>query len=200
LTAFFAQQRWLTAPLHHALMPPELLNPLLHWLGGTPCFRVYARGRREQSWRIVAVYASQRRNVESRFPVLRGALTTWAEDVIAIGWDFALELLDEQFDEPASPWHPVAVAAGRLNDPVRRQAAGADGSPTCSEIMAHECGHTWQAARLGAVYLPLVGSVTFFREGPHSWNRFENEASEEGLFGGIVNRSVCAELMRHFSD
>ena len=66
---------------------------------------------------------------------------------------------------------------------------------SASEVIAHECGHTWQALRMGPAYLPLVGAVTWFQEGPNPWNRFENEASEEGLFGGIVNRSVCPRLM-----
>ena len=181
-------------------MPPELLNPFLHWLGGTPCFRVHARGKRESRWRIVSVYAHHRRDVESRWPILAGALTTWAADVISIGWDFALELLSEQMEEPASRDDPVAVIGGSLRDIKRRRVADGDASPTCSEVMAHECGHTWQAARLGMYYLPLVGSVTWFREGNQPWNRFENEASEQGLFGGIVNGSVCDELMRQIEE
>ena len=50
--------------------------------------------------------------------------------------------------------------------------------------------------------LPRVGvpasrsrSFTLWREGPHWYNGFENQASEDGLFGGIVNGSVQAELM-----
>jgi hypothetical protein len=38
--------------------------------------------------------------------------------------------------------------------------------------------------------------VTLFREGPHSWNYFENQASELGQFGGIVKASVCPELLK----
>jgi hypothetical protein len=176
-------------------MPPELLNPFLHWLGGTPCFCVYGKGRREAEWRVIGVYAAHCRDSDSRFPLWGGACTTWGVDVIAVGWDFALELLLEQQEEPASRWRPVEVAGGRLCDIRRRAAVGAGPGLTCSEVMAHECGHTWQARRMGPVYLPLVGSVTFFREGPHPWNRFENEASEQGLFGGLVPRSVCPELM-----
>jgi hypothetical protein len=37
--------------------------------------------------------------------------------------------------------------------------------------------------------------VTLFREGPHRWNFFENQTSELGQFGGIVNGSVLPELM-----
>ena len=177
-------------------MPPELLNPFLHWLGGAPCFRVHARGKCEPHWRIVSVYAHNRRDVDSRWPILAGALTTWAVDVISVGWDFAAELLAEQMEEPTSRFNPIAVIGGSLRDLKRRRGADGGANPTCSEVMAHECGHTWQAARLGMYYLPLVGSVTWFREGPRPWNRFENEASEQGLFGGIVNGSVCEELMR----
>ena len=177
-------------------MLAELLDPVFHWLGGEPCCRVYGKARRERDWRVIAVYATRRRDDDSRWPLLRSSCTTLAADVIAIGWDFARELLREQRAEPASRSRPVEVAGGRLSDYWRRTAAGVYGEPSVSEVMAHECGHTWQARRLGPVYLPLVGSVTLFREGPKPWNRFENEASEQGLFGGIVNRSVCRELMR----
>ena len=51
------------------------------------------------------------------------------------------------------------MAGGRLSDPRRRAAAGVHVGPSVSEVLAHECGHTWQALRLGPVYLPLVGSV-----------------------------------------
>ncbi|HYV36150.1 MAG TPA: hypothetical protein VE988_10630 [Gemmataceae bacterium] len=181
-------------------MPPTLLDPFLHWLGGTPCFRVYGKSRRERDWRIVAVYANHRRDWDGRWPLLAGCCTTWAADVIAIGWDFALGLLREQAAVPASRSNPVAVAGGRLGDSQRRAAADVSCGPGCSEVMAHECGHTWQAIRMGAIYLPLVGSVTLFGEGPHPRNRFENEASEQGLFGGLVNGSVCAPLMRQLTS
>ena len=64
-----------------------------------------------------------------------------------------------------------------------------------SEVVAHECGHTGQVRRLGAIYWPVGGALTLFREGPHWYNGFENQASEEGQFGGLVNGSVCPELM-----
>jgi hypothetical protein len=177
-------------------VPPEILDPLLHWLGGAPCFRIFGKARRETDWRIVAVYAKHRRDLVSPWPLWSGTCTTWAADAIAVGCDFAFDLLREQVAEPASRWHPVTVTGGRLRDINRRNAAGATCVPSTSEVMAHECGHTWQARRMGPVYLPLVGSVTLFREGPNPWNRFENEASEQGLFGGLVPRSVCPELMK----
>jgi hypothetical protein len=177
-------------------MLSDLLDPLIHWLGGTPCLRVYGKARCESDWRIIAVYANHRRDLVSPWPIWSGACTTWAADAIAVGWDFALELLREQLVETASCLHPVAVVGGRLRGLSRRNAAGANGAPSISEVMAHECGHTWQARRMGPIYLPLVGSVTLFREGPHPWNRFENEASEQGMFGGLVPRSVCPELLK----
>lgn len=91
---------------------------------------------------------------------------------------------------------PVAVAGGRLDDVERRRHAGGPSLAGASEILAHECGHTCQALRMGAVYLPLVGATTLFGEGPHPWNRFENDASEQGLFGGIVSRSVHPRLIK----
>jgi hypothetical protein len=87
------------------------------------------------------------------------------------------------------------VGGGRIGDLARRAAAGAPSIPTASEVLAHECGHTWQALRLGPTYWPLGATVTLFREGPNPWNRFENQASELGQFGGLVNGSVCAALM-----
>ncbi len=87
------------------------------------------------------------------------------------------------------------MAGGRLHDAFRRDAADASPFPSASEILAHECGHTWQVLRMGLLYWPIGGTVTLFREGQHWWNHFENQASEQGQFGGIVNGSVCDELM-----
>jgi hypothetical protein len=173
----------------------DLLTDWLHWWGGSPCFRVYGKGRRERAWRVISVYATHRRNADSRWPLWRGTCVTWTAEVIVVGWDFAEGLLREQAEAPASRCRPVEVAGGRVGDLLRRAAAGVPDFPTASEVLAHECGHTWQALRMGPAYLPLVGAVTWFQEGPNSWNRFENEASEEGLFGGLVNRSVCPRLM-----
>jgi hypothetical protein len=47
--------------------------------------------------------------------------------------------------------------------------------------------------------LPLVGAVTLFREGPHLWNYFENQASEQGQFGGLVCGSVCAQWIERLA-
>src|SRR5262249_19793836 len=92
--------------------------------------------------------------------------------------------------------HPVDVAGGRIRDLLRRAAAGTSNFATASEVLAHECGHTWQARRVrsGLVYLPVVGSVTWFGGGPHFWNHFENQASELGQFGGLVQGSVGRAL------
>jgi hypothetical protein len=116
--------------------------------------------------------------------------------VIAIGCDFAEGVLEEQIESPASREHPVEVLSGRLHhgrDPsaVRLQSF--------SEVMAHECGHTYQARRLGPLYLLTGALFTWWREGPHWWNRFENRASELGQFGGIVDGSVRADLWERVS-
>ena len=51
------------------------------------------------------------------------------------------------------------------------------------------------------LYLPAGALFTWWREGRHWWNVFENQASAEGQLGGIVNGSVCPELMRRvFGD
>jgi hypothetical protein len=171
-----------------------LLTRWLRWLGGTPCLRVYGKARAESRWRILDVYAVRRRDAGSRLPLWRATCITWTDRVIAVGWDFAEQLLAEQKAAPASRDCPVEVAGGRIRDPQRRFASGAREKASASEVLAHECGHTWQALRLGPAYLPLVGALTLFREGPHPWNHFENQASEQGQFGGLVSGSVSADL------
>jgi hypothetical protein len=175
-------------------MLDDWLTDWLRWLGGTPDFRIYGKGRREGAWRTIDVYATPRRNRDSRWPLWRGTCITWTSEVIVVGWDFAEELLREQAAAPASRRRPVAVAGGRISDTRRRAAVGVRHGAGASEVLAHECGHTWQALRIGPAYLPLVGAVTLFGEGPHPWNHFENEASEEGRFGGLVDGSVGPSL------
>jgi hypothetical protein len=180
----------------------QLATSAMRRLSGRPCFQIYGKARGESTWRIIGVYATHRRNYDSRWPayLFRGTCTTWTGEIIAVGWDFAEEVLREQMSEPASREHPVEVSAGGLRDPHRRAAAGAEPWASASEILAHECGHTWQMLRLGLLYWPIGGAFTLFREGPHWWNRFENQASEVGQFGGIVNGSVCEDLMRRLSE
>jgi hypothetical protein len=176
-------------------MIDDWLTDWLHWIGGTPCFAIHAKARCECVWRVVDIYASTRRDRDSLLPLWRGTCVTWTSQVISVGWDFANGVLREQVREPASRQRPVEVVGGRLRDWRRRVKSGAGETPSLSEILAHECGHTWQALRIGPAYLALVGAVTLFHEGPHGWNHFENEASALGQFGGIVNGSVCDELM-----
>jgi hypothetical protein len=166
--------------------------------GGVPCFRVYGKARREPDWREIDVFATHRRNADSRWPpfLFRGTCITWTAAVISVGWDFAEEVLREQVSEPASRERFVAVASGRLGDPIRRHSAGANPFASASEVLAHECGHTGQARRYGWAYLPAGAAFTLFREGPRWYNGFENQASEQGQFGGIINGSVHPELMR----
>jgi hypothetical protein len=166
-------------------------------LGGQPSFRIYGKARPQPEWRIIDVFASDRRDSGSRWPRFfwRGTCITWSDAVIAVGWDFAEEVLREQVRNPASREHPVEVVGGRIRDDARRAAGGGPLFAAASEVLAHECGHTAQVRRLGIAYWPVVGSVTLFREGRHWWNHFENQASEQGQFGGIVNGSVCTELM-----
>jgi hypothetical protein len=156
---------------------------------GTPCFQVHGKARWERTWRIIDVFATHRRDADSRWPrpFWPGTCITWSSALIVVGWDFAEHVLREQVEAPASREHPVEVPGGRI--------AGARGYVRASEVLAHEIGHTGQALRLRAAYLPVVGALTLFREGPHWWNHFENQASADGQFGGLVNGSVCAELM-----
>jgi hypothetical protein len=174
----------------------DAVSGVLRRLGGPPCFRVYGRAAYESDWHVIDIIATHRRDATSRWPLWRGTCITWTAGVIAVGWDFAALVLREQMREPASRERPLVVAGGRVNDWRRRLAAGASSQPSASEVLAHECGHTGQARRLGAWYWPLGGAVTLFREGPHRWNRFENEASATGQLGGIVSGSVREELLR----
>lgn len=177
-----------------------LLTSWLRVLGREPCFRVYGKARAEREWRVIEVFATHRRDLASSWPLWAGTCTTWTDCVIAVGWEFAASVLREQQTLPASREYPVVVAGGRIRDVSRRLAAAADALASATEILAHECGHTYQALQLGPVYLPVVGSVTLFREGPRWWNRFENRASEEGVFGGIVQGSVSAVLLERVRD
>jgi hypothetical protein len=165
--------------------------------GGVPCFRIYGKARREADWRVLDVFATRRRDRDSRWPpwLFRGTCITWTASVIAVGWDFAEDVLREQVSEPASRERPVEVVAGRLRDHLRRADAGGPAFPNATEVLAHECGHTWQARRLGWAYWPVGAAVTLFREGRHWWNHFENQSSEQGQFGGIVNGSVHPVLI-----
>lgn len=173
-----------------------------HLIGGAPSFRIHGRSRRESAWRTIDVYATPRRSRDSRWPhpFWRGTCIAWTAHVIAVGWDLAECVLREQAACPASRECPVVVAGGRLNIIERRNAVGALAMPSASEVLAHECGHTAQALCLGSLYWPSGAVFTLFREGTGWWHGFENQASEEGQFGGIVNGSVCPELMRQLAS
>lgn len=171
------------------------LSCWLRWLGGAPCFRIFGKDRREADWREIDVFATERRDYHSRWPLWRGTCITWTDRVIVVGWDFAAEVWREQLAVPASRQYPVEVQGGRIRGTQQRTAAGAPSIALAGEVLAHECGHTYQARRLGAAYLPLVGAVTLFREGSNWWNHFENQASERGQFGGFVTGSVARELL-----
>ena len=171
---------------------------MLSWLfikmGGPPAFQVYGKGESEATWRVIDVLATDRRNSTSRWPFFGGTCITWTSRVIAVGWDFAEWVLREQVESPASRDRPVEVLGGRLRDKPRRSAASAPSFPLASEILAHECGHTRQARRFGPLYLPIGALFTWWREGRHWWNWFENQASEIGQFGGIISGSVHPDL------
>lgn len=167
-----------------------MLSEWLHLFGGEPCFRIYGKARPERGWRTISVFATHRRDMTSRWPLWAGTCITWTSEVIVVGWDFAEMLYREQVECPASREYPVSVMGGRIRDGRRRAAVGGVSCATASEIMAHECGHTRQALRLGLLYLPFVGAVTLCREGDRPWNHFENDASEQGLFGGFVQGGV----------
>jgi hypothetical protein len=173
----------------------RVLSSWLRWMGGTPCFQVYGKTQPETGWRILDIYATHRRDADSSWPLWRGTCITWTSNVIVIGWDFARQVAAEQVASPVNRQRPIEVCGGRLHDASRRKEGGGGEGPSASEILAHECGHTLQALRLGPLYLPLAGPLTLFREGPHLWNYFENRASELGQFGGLVEGSLCRALL-----
>src|SRR5262245_44577613 len=113
-----------------------MIDGLVSWwlrrLGGTSCFQIYGKTRRESDWRIIHVYATHRRNADSRWPLWRGTCITWTSEVIVVGWDFADRLVGEQSATPASREHPVEVVGGRLGDWERRLKAGASGQCSVS--------------------------------------------------------------------
>src|SRR5262249_51806075 len=51
----------------------------LRWLGGAPAFQVYGKARRERDWRVVDVFATHRRDLDSRWPAYlwRGTSIAW---------------------------------------------------------------------------------------------------------------------------
>ena len=155
-----------------------------------PAFSVWGRGLRETDWHLIHVLATDRRNHDGRLPLFRGCCITWTRSVIAVGWDFAEWLIREQVESPCSREHPQVVLGGCL----RYRSEGVPTLPSASEIMAHECGHTAQARQMAGWYWPFGGTFTLFLEGPRPWNRFENQASNYGAFGGIVTGSVCPRL------
>jgi hypothetical protein len=163
---------------------------------GSPGFQVYGKGRTERRFFTIDIYCTPLRNWDSGIPLFAGVCITWTDRIISVGVDFALALLHEQQIEPASRDYPVEVAAQRLSDSSRRRKIHAPSWPSYSEVMAHECGHTAQARRMGGLYWLIGGALTLCREGPHWWNEFENQASEGGIFGGIVPGSVDYGLWR----
>jgi hypothetical protein len=174
----------------------NLVSTGFRLIGGAPCFRIWAKARCEKRWRVVDVYATGRRNFDSGWPapMWPGVCITWTAEIIAVGWDFAESVYRGQREFPVSRDDPVIVESGRLHGRNRRSALGA------CEVLAHECGHTWQATRMGLHYWPIGATFTLFREGPYLWNCFENEASEQGMFGGFVSGSVSAKLLRRVNE
>jgi hypothetical protein len=171
----------------------EIVTSLIRACSGRPCFRIYGRASYEPDWHVIDIFATHRRDYSSRWPLWRATCITWASSVIAVGWDFASWIIRDEKETPTSREKPVTVLGGRLRVAAPRLAVGAAAAPTAAEILAHECGHSGQARRFGALYWPLVGPVTLTREGWHWWNHFENQASETGQYGGIVAGTVWME-------
>lgn len=175
------------------MIAPLLRNLTTAWR--TPAsFQVHGKTLKETSWRLITVQAFPWRNHEGgRFP-FRGTCTCWSPSFVAVGLDFAQQLLSDPSVWQITRERPVAVAAQSLSNFEKRRRAGASARPSHAEVLAHEIGHTLQARRYRLLYLPLVGSVTRFGEGPRWWQRFENEASAVGQFGGILADSVTSPL------
>lgn len=173
----------------------EWVSSFYRLVQGTPAFRVYGKGRSESRFSVIDIYATSLRDFSSGVPLMAGVCITWTSTVISVGWDFAEGVVREQVESPASRQYPVTVRGSRLNDAHRRQTVSAPAWPSHSEVLAHECGHTAQGRRMGGLYWLVGALLTRCREGPRWWNRFENQASEGGQFGGIVSGSVCDRLL-----
>jgi hypothetical protein len=171
-------------------MPRDAVSALFRRIGGRPCFQIHGRASYEPEWHLIDVIATHRRDCPGGWPLIRGTCITWSASVIAVGWDFAANVVRAQNFQPASRERPVIVSGARL----RAGRPTEYGPPSASEILAHECGHTGQARRLGFWYWPTGAAFTLFREGDRWWNRFENEASATGEFGGIVSGSLDGRL------
>jgi len=174
----------------------DLVSTVIRRLSSQPAFRIFGKANYEPQWHTIDVFATHRRDAVSGWPVWRGHCITLTANVIAVGWDFATELVTEEATQPSTCQKPMAVFGGRLKDLDRRQLAGAEPWYSASELMAHECGHTAQARRLGWFYWPLGATFTLFREGPKWWNQFENQASENGQFGGIIPGTLHPRLVK----
>lgn len=170
------------------------VSSLFRAFAGPASFQVYGKACYERDWHVIDIYANHWRDCDSRFPFFRGCCITWTSSIIAVGCDFAEGFLREQMESPVSREFPLVVAGGRLRDNARRLKACASLCASASEIMAHECGHTGQGRRMGFLYWLFGGMFTLCREGPRFWNRFENQASETGMLGGIVKGSISSEF------
>jgi hypothetical protein len=140
--------------------------------------QVYVKGINETKWRIANVKAFKSHNFNSSAP-WAGAQMTVDAHTIHVGEDFLAMLKTEVAIKSSAgqnlmgPPAPVSVEGGTL---------GSDFS--MSEIMAHEGGHTPQAANMGTLrYWLKVGSQTLKGEAGSPWER---DASRNGQFGGFV--------------
>ena len=147
----------------------ELWTDWLRWQRGDPCFRIYGKARPEPHWRIIDIYATRRRNLGSGWPLWDGTCVTWSAEIICVGWDFAESILREQSLFPCSRQHPIEVTQGRIRGRSRQKSADPLSIASASEVLAHECGHTWQALRLG-----LIGSRR------NQWDKSLHHAADAG--------------------
>lgn len=170
----------------------QFVTTIIRRLSQQPAFRIYGKANYETRWHIIDVFATDRRNTDSRWPFWRGHCITLSANLIAVGWDFAVELVGEQTHRPSSQSEPTEVLRGHK---LSRTEQNGFELPATS-ILAHECGHTAQARRMGWLFWLVGATFTLFREGPHWWNRFENEASETGQFGGIVPGTLHPRLRK----
>ena len=74
----------------------DAVSAWLRRVGGRPGFRVYGRASYEPDWHLIDVYVTGRRDRTSRWPLWAGTCITWTANVIAVGRDFAAQLLREQ--------------------------------------------------------------------------------------------------------
>jgi RHS repeat-associated protein len=148
--------------------PVNAVDPL--GLSSEARFYIYCKCKCDKDWRLVRVEV---------VPGLGTSSVTYGPSTIHTNPDVYLSALQQQATNPYTQSNPATV----------------DNSVGGSQTLAHECGHTCQAKRLGPFYLPPAGlnsGVEFLLGGggypplDRLITPMERGASQNGMFGGFA--------------